>query len=84
MQSPDTPKTAPSAPAKKARGGARQGGGMQAADGVKTSRVQLTLDAETLAVFKRLGAGNASLGAREAARMLALPGTPGTQTTAGV
>jgi len=57
------------APARKSRGGARQGGGVKAADGVATRRVQLTLDADTLAVFAQLGGGNVSLGAREAARM---------------
>lgn len=80
MPTAESPDNKPATPAKKARGGARQGGGVKAADGVATTRVQLTLDADTLATFKRLGLGNVSLGAREAARLLGTPGTP----TAGV
>lgn len=80
MPTAEAPDTKPAPPAKKARGGARQGGGVKAADGVATTRVQLTLDADTLATFKRLGLGNVSLGAREAARLLGTPNTP----TAGV
>lgn len=78
MPAAEQPLDKPAPPAKKARGGARQGGGVKAADGVATKRVQLTLDADTLATFKRLGLGNASLGAREAARLLGNPGTPTT------
>lgn len=80
MPNAEAPADKPAAPAKKARGGARKGGGVKAADGVATTRVQLTLDADTLATFKRMGLGNVSLGAREAARLLGTPGTP----TAGV
>ena len=65
-------------PGKKPRGGARKGGGVKAQDGAKTRRVQLTLDDATLALFKRLGGGQASLGARMAARALAaMPPPPG-------
>ena len=70
MPTAEAPQDMPAAPTKKARGGARKGGGVKAADDAVTRRVQLTLDAATLATFKRLGAGNVSLGAREAARIL--------------
>lgn len=73
MTTAEAPQDKTAAPAKKARGGARKGGGVKAADGAQTTRVQLTLDAATLATFKRLGLGNASLGAREAARLLGEP-----------
>lgn len=76
MPTADTPSQAQPVPAKKRRGGARPGGGIKAADGVETRRVQLTLDADTLATFARLGLGNVSLGAREAARLLGTPKPP--------
>lgn len=65
-------------PATKKRGGPRAGSGPKPADGVSgTRRVQLTLDAATLATFARLGGGNVSLGAREAARLAgSLPQPP--------
>lgn len=37
-------------------------------DNVEVKRVLLTLDEETVEVFRRLGGGNVSLGARMAAR----------------
>lgn len=72
MQAADRTQDAPPAgsPAKP-RGGPRKGSGVKAADGAATSRKQLTLDADTLATFARLGGGNVSLGAREAARLAA-------------
>lgn len=73
MPTAKAPTDKPAPPAKKARGGARKGGGVKAADGVATTRVQLSLDADTVATFKRLGQGNVSLGAREAARLLGQP-----------
>ena len=71
MSAADGATQAPAA-ARKARGGARAGSGPKPADGASgTRRVQLTLDAATLDVFRFLGAGNVSLGAREAARLAA-------------
>ena len=43
---------------------------MKADDGALTERKQLRLDADTEALFSKLGDGNVSLGAREAARRL--------------
>lgn len=70
MLTADTPQAPPIAPTKR-RGGARKGSGIKAADGTVTQRHQLRLDAATVEVFARLGGGNVSLGAREAARLAA-------------
>lgn len=60
-----TPKT--TAPRKRA-----PGGGMKADDGVTdVSRNNLALDPAAEAIFLKIGNGNKSLGAREAARRLA-------------
>jgi hypothetical protein len=74
MPGSDRPAKAPAKPAgrpAKPRGGARKGTGPKAPDGVKGRRRQLTLDDATVATFARLGGGNVSLGAREAARLAA-------------
>lgn len=53
------------------RGGARKGTGPKPADGAKDlERKTMALDADTLALFERLGDGNASLGARRAAKLI--------------
>lgn len=72
---------APSKPTPKRRGGARAGTGPKVVDGVVTSRRQLTLDDATMAAFQALGNGNASLGARRAARLA--QGLPADPTPAG-
>lgn len=46
------------------------GAGVKPDDGVHGERKQLRLDAPTEAIFSRIGDGNVSLGAREAARRL--------------
>ncbi len=46
------------------------GAGVKADDGALTERKQLRLDADTEALFLRVGDGNVSLGARETARRL--------------
>ena len=46
------------------------GAGVKADDGVMTERKQVRLDAAAEAVLLKIGAGNLSLGIREAARRL--------------
>lgn len=46
------------------------GAGVKPDDGVHGERKQLRLDAVTEAIFAKIGDGNVSLGAREAARRL--------------
>lgn len=48
----------------------KPGAGVKPDDGVHGERKQLRLDPATEAIFAKIGAGNVSLGAREAARRL--------------
>ena len=58
------------APTTPQRGGAGRGQGRKARDGAQTERAELRLDPEARELFLRLGGGDLSLGAREAARRL--------------